>query len=99
MNHYMVDFNLPLKLSENFLDLIPIQRKHVNNLFLKGKLVNYSFSFENSRMWAVFNAKGKKEVYEMIEQMPLTAYMLDYEISELSFYHAYLPNAIQFSMN
>lgn len=99
MNHYMVDFNLPLKLSENFLDLIPIQRKHVNKLFLQGKLVNYSFSLENSRMWAVFNARGKREVYEMIEEMPLTEYMLDYEISELSFYHAYLPNAIQFSMN
>lgn len=99
MNQYMIDFNIPSNVGLEFTELIPEQRKHINKLFLSGKLINYSLSLENCRMWAVFNARNKKEVYEIIEKLPLTEYMLDYEISELSFYHSYLPNAIQFSLN
>lgn len=95
----MIDFNLPRTLSNGFSELIPEQRKYINRLFLNGKLINYSMSLENGRMWVVIKARNKKDVYDIIEDLPLTEHMMDYEISELSFYHAYLPNAIQFSLN
>ena len=99
MNQYLIEFNIPSEITSDFTELIPAQRRQINELFHKGSLINYSLSIENGRMWAVFKARNKKEVHQMIDQLPLTNYMMDYEISELTFYQSYVPNAIQFSLN
>ena len=56
--HFMVDFTLPEVLTEDFMNQIPFQRATVDRFFKEGKLVNYSLSLENSKIWAVFNANS-----------------------------------------
>jgi hypothetical protein len=98
---FMVDFNIPLGVQDQpkFQRLIPQQRSLINSYFMDGKLVSYALSLEKSRMWAVFNAKSEEDVIVLVEQLPLTKYIRDYEISILTFYNM-ISNAIPaFSVN
>ena len=95
---YMVDFTLPESLSDEFLALIPYQRAVVNKLFSEGKLLNYSLSLENSKIWAVFSASSEMDVMDMVADLPLTEFM-NMEISMLTFFNTSEKEIPQFSMN
>lgn len=95
---YMVDFTLPSILSDEFMGLIPYQRAAVNKFFKEGKLLNYSLSLENSKIWAVFNANSEMDVMDMLADLPLTK-LMEIEISMLTFYNAFEPEMPHFSMN
>ncbi len=95
---FMVDFTLPETLTEKFLQNIPHQRAKVNRLFREGKLVTYSLSLENSKMWAVFNANSEFEVKEMISTLPLSEFM-EAKVSSLTFFNSMAEEAPVFSMN
>ncbi|MEM6967601.1 MAG: muconolactone Delta-isomerase family protein [Bacteroidota bacterium] len=95
---FMVDFKLPSALSNEFMDLVPYQRIAVNRLFDEGKLVNYSLSLENARLWAIFTANSEMEVMEMLTDLPLTPYM-KVEISLLTFYNDATSQVPKFSLN
>lgn len=95
---FMVDFTLPNKLTEDFMEKIPFQRAKVNRLFREGKIVNYALSLDTSKMWAVFNANTQNEVEEIIATLPLTEFMAC-NISMLTFYNSNTKEAPAFSLN
>ena len=95
---FMVDFTMPEVLTEEFMNMIPYQRAVINRLFSEGKLTNYALSLENSKLWAVFNARSEMEVMDMIADLPLTPF-LDVEISMLTFYNTTHADMPDFSLN
>ncbi len=95
---FMVDFTMPEVLTEEFMNMIPYQRAVINRLFGEGKLTNYALSLENSKLWAVFNARSEMEVMDMIADLPLTPF-LDVEISMLTFYNTTQAEMPDFSLN
>ena len=94
---YMVEFELPEVLTNEFTRLIPAQREAVNLLFSKGSLKSYSLATDRSVMWAVFTADSEFEVLEMVSQFPLADFMTPY-ISELMF-HSSDSRVMNFSLN
>lgn len=96
--HFMVDFTLPNVLSAEFMDLIPEQLSHVDQLFNEGCLVNYMLSLDDAKLWAVFNANSEYDVMQMIAELPLTQFM-DVKISQLTMHNAKKENMPVFSMN
>lgn len=95
---FMVDFTLPEKLTEAFMEKIPFQRAKVNRMFREGKIVNYALSLDTAKMWAVFNANTEQEVKEMIARLPLTQYMAC-RISMLTFFNSQTEDTPAFSLN
>ena len=94
---YMVEFELPESLSEEFLALIPDQRSTVDYLMSEGKIRSYSLALDRSVLWVIMDADSEFEVMETIAQLPLSDYMHPY-ISELLF-HNTAEMALHFSMN
>ena len=94
---FMIEFDLPENLTEEFLALIPKQRFMVNNLLAEGTLKSYSLSMDRSRLWAVLAADDEFEAKEVIEQLPLSDYMFP-TVSELMFHNA-SDMVLQFSLN
>lgn len=94
---FMVEFQLPRALTEDFIRLIPRQREFVTFLLAEGKLKSYSLSMDRSRLWAVFSAPNEFEVLELIARFPLADYMKP-NIMELAFHNAQ-DMVLQFSMN
>jgi len=94
---YMVEFELPAVFDEDFIALVPEQRRVVNEMLIAGQLQSYALALDRSKLWAVMMADSELEVLEMIAGMPLCEYMKPY-ISELFFYNA-SDMVMQFSVN
>ena len=58
---YMVEFELPETLTEEFLALIPQQRYMINNLLAAGTMKAYSLAMDRSKLWAVLAADSEIE--------------------------------------
>ena len=82
---YMVAFTLHNRIEEELKKLLPYQSTAVRRYFSQGKLLNYAFSLEKSKAWAIFSASSVKEVLQMVMDFPMTKFT-NYEISELSQY-------------
>ena len=82
----MVEFDVPMTITDDFLDLIPDQREAIDNLFSSGKLLSYTVANDRSRVWAVMIAESESELITIIDELPMTPYM-DYDYSELMFYN------------
>ncbi|MGK0390903.1 MAG: muconolactone delta-isomerase [Maribacter sp.] len=83
-NQYMVALNLPEEMDMQFINLIPKQRKMVNDLFTEKVLLTYTLSLDRKRLWATILAETESEVIEIMESFPLTQFMT-YEIHPLMF--------------
>jgi muconolactone delta-isomerase len=94
---YMVEFELPEQLTEDFLALIPEQRLMVDNLMTEGKVRSYSLAMDRSVLWMIVDANSEFEAMETIAQLPLSDYMQPF-ISELMF-HTTSEAALHFSLN
>jgi muconolactone delta-isomerase len=94
---YMVEFELPEQLTEDFLTLIPEQRLMVDNLMTEGKVRSYSLAMDRSVLWMILDANSEFEAMEIIAQLPLSDYMQPF-ISELMF-HTTSEAALHFSLN
>ena len=86
VRQYMVEFEVPLPLSEDLLDMIPEQREAIDQLFTSGKLLSYSLSSDRSRLWAIMSASSESELIMHIDRLPMTPFM-DYDYQELMFYN------------
>ena len=86
MKQYMVEFDVPIPLTDSFLDLIPDQREILDLYFSEGKLLSYTVASDRSRVWAVFIAESESELLSYIDDLPMTPYM-DYDYNELMFYN------------
>ncbi|MCB0618132.1 MAG: hypothetical protein KDC43_13985 [Saprospiraceae bacterium] len=93
----MVEFDLPEEMNEEFLRLVPEQRQFINYLLAEGKVQSYSLALDRSRLWIVMVGKTELDIIEVIDRMPLQAY-LDPSISELAF-HNKQEHVLQFSLN
>lgn len=93
MNQYLVDFELPELFNDEFLALIPEQRKHVDQLMRNGTLLSYALSNDRSKVWAMLNADSEVEVNEILEEMPLISFMTPtiYELAFLNIADGGLP--------
>ena len=65
MNQYMIDIDLPSTPTEEFIELIPSQRAHVNTLMAESKIVSYSLSMDRSRLWVIVNAETSEAAREV----------------------------------
>lgn len=95
---YMVDFTLPEIITDEYKSLIPYQRAMVNQLFEDGKLISYSLSMENQKLWAVFVANSELDVMDILADMPLTPFMKT-NISMLTFHNTLEVAPPHFSLN
>lgn len=86
LKQYMVEFDVPNPLTEDFLEKIPNQRDALDQLFTNGKLLSYTVASDRSRVWAVMIAESESELLTYIDDLPLTSYM-DYNYCELMFYN------------
>lgn len=94
----MVDFTLPSKLSDDFVNLIGEQRAKVNQLFMQGVLVSYSLALENGKLWAIFRAETEADLLDTVMQLPLT-HQMKLRYHELTFYNAAHSFVAAFSVN
>ena len=83
---FMIEFELPEELTEEFMALIPEQRQVVNQMMSDGMLKSYSLAMDRSVLWVIVEANSEFEVMELIAQMPLSDHMHPY-ISELMFHN------------
>jgi muconolactone delta-isomerase len=94
---FMVEFELPDELTEEFMALIPEQRETINRLIAEGALKSYALAMDRSVLWVVVEADSEFEVMEIIAQMPLSDFMQPY-VSELMFHNG-AEAAAPFSLN
>lgn len=87
MNQYLVDFDLPEELDEEFMALIPEQRTQIDELMSSGIVLSYALAFDRSKVWATVNAESMEEVEEIINTMPLN-HLMEAVVYELEFYTA-----------
>lgn len=83
---FMIEFELPEELNDEFLALIPEQREVVHQMMSEGTLKSYSLAMDRSVLWVVIEALSEFEVMEIIAKMPLSDYMQPF-ISELMFHN------------
>lgn len=94
---YMVEFELPDELTEDFLARIPRQRLVVGELMTEGVIRSYSLALDRSMLWVIVEAESEFEVMEVIAQLPLSDYMQPF-VSELFFHNS--PELVHaFSLN
>lgn len=94
---YMVAFQLPETLDNNFQRLIPKQREIVNQYLAKGYLKSYSLSEDRRRLWAIFYADDEAHLRELLQAFPLLRYMR-VRVTPLMF-HQNSDMVMQFSLN
>jgi hypothetical protein len=84
MNQYMVEFDLPLSFTEQFVALIPEQRAQVARLMRSGRITNYALSLDRKKLWAFVFGENENDVLDLISTFPLINYMRP-QIHELMF--------------
>ncbi len=87
MNSYMINVKLPNQLTEDFIKLIPQQRKHIDKLMDEGKVLQYSLSIDRSLLWITMIASSERKVMDILSTFPLINYMKP-EIFELAFHNS-----------
>ncbi|RMG20631.1 MAG: hypothetical protein D6730_19580 [Bacteroidetes bacterium] len=94
----MVVFYLPPVLNQEFMALIPAQRKKVNELMRSGTIISYTLAKDRSMKWAIVAAHSEEEVENIMETLPLTPFT-EMEIHELFFHNSLVNDLPVISMN
>ena len=94
---FMVEFDLPEILEEDFVNKIPAQRIMVDKLMSSGVVKAYSLATDRSRLWVIMAVESEFEIMEAIARFPLIDHMEPF-ISELAF-HNTEEQVMQFSLN
>lgn len=82
---FMVEFDIPRDVGQEFFDLIPMQRLLVKQYFDQNILISYCVNQNRSKLWAIFLANSKDELEGYVEKLPLTSFM-QYQCEELMFH-------------
>lgn len=98
MSQFMVEFDLPVDMTEEFTVKIPLQRLKVNALMESGKLLSYALSLDRQKLWCVVKAQTEFDAIEIISEFPLISYM-DPTITELMFNNIVSLRMPLFSLN
>jgi|SRR6218665_3577891 len=87
MNQYMITIKLPAEMTEEFVRLIPKQRKHIDKLMDEGKILQYSLSMDRSLVWVTMIASSEEQVMDRLSKFPMIGFM-NPKIFELAFYNS-----------
>ena len=98
MKQYMVDVDLPLEMSHEFMALIPRQRARINKLLQQGVIASYSLSSDRTRLWVTVNAVCDKDVEVVLKSFPLAKF-IEWTIHELMFQQNSTPFVLKMSLN
>lgn len=79
----MTELSLPGFFTEDFVKLIPPQRKMIVELLNKGTLVSFSLTSDRQKAWMVVKAKDEDKLHEIMEGFPMYDYF-DYTFSQLA---------------
>jgi muconolactone delta-isomerase len=86
MNQYIIDFDLPEQITSEFVRLIPAQRRQINELMAEGVVLAYALASDRSKVWAAVAAASEEDLHEILQSMPLYAYM-EPTVYPLAFYN------------
>jgi hypothetical protein len=81
---YMVTMHLPETFSAQFINLIPQQRMHVDELLTEGTLTSYALALDRSKVWVSMKAESYEKVMDILSEFPIFSY-IRVELSELVF--------------
>lgn len=81
----MVDIDLPERLSNEFIKLIPMQRAFVKRKMNEGVIVNYSLSFNRRKLWVVIHADTLFDVKNIMGSFPIFNH-IHFKINTLLFH-------------
>lgn len=98
MYEFMVDINLPVPFTDEFLSLIPRQRAIVNRLMNEGAISGYALSIESGKLWITVIAENEAGARELIESFPIAGNIL-YKINKLTFHNSINFKVPEFSLN
>ncbi len=82
---FMITYRLPDELNEDMIRTIPAHRAKVNTLIDAGVIKCYSLSFDRSILWMVVDAINETDMEAIIQSLPLSEYLSDYEVQPLMF--------------
>lgn len=85
MTSFMIEIDLPENITEEFEQRVPHQRFMINKLMEKGTILSYSLSADRGKLWIAAIADSKSQVRNMISNMPLSDYFVEYMIHDLMF--------------
>ncbi len=98
MKQFMADINLPKPLTDEFISLIPKQRRAINELMGEGIISTYSLALDRSKLWVIVFAESEIEVIKHISLFPLFKF-IDVKIHELVFHENASIRTPHFSLN
>jgi hypothetical protein len=98
MNHYLVVIDLPDEQGDDFLSLIPRQRKHIDTLLNDGRIVHYALAADHKRLWTTILAESEEIVLETVRSFPVAAF-IRFTVHELAFHLQAGRNLMHVSLN
>lgn len=100
MKSFIVTIALPRPdgITNEFVNLIPEQRSHIDTLMKNGVVTDYALAADRSTLWAIIKADSSREVYEILELFPLRKFM-EPAVLELMFHHSMVTHFPAFSLN
>jgi len=98
MSTYKAEIELISQFTPAFSQLIPEQRKKVDELMNAGLIISYALAIDRSKLWIVFEAKNLETVYDTLRSFPLYDYMKP-DVFELAFYDSIHAGFPQLSLN
>jgi hypothetical protein len=87
MSYFMIEIELPKTITPEFVELIPHQRKFIDRMMKKGMIINYSLSFDRSKLSFVVLTNSLTEVKSFIGSFPIFCF-IKFKISNLLFHEA-----------
>ena len=73
--------------SQKFYDLIPKQRKRINELLENGTILSYSLDMERNNLWVHIEAISEQEVMDILSTFPIIK-EVKLSIHELAFFNS-----------
>jgi len=95
---YMVEMDLPIPFSQEFILLVPKQRALINNLMTEKIIKSYAVSMDEGKLWASMLAESEDEVVDILITFPIIDHV-KYKISKLAFHNIISTITPQFSLN
>ncbi len=87
MKTYMICIDLPSEITEEFVSLIPKQRKKIDDLMDKGIVLNYSLAIDRSKVWVTLLPSSENKAMDILATFPMIHFM-NPEIVELAFHNS-----------
>jgi len=92
--NFLIDIKLLNSMHAEFFELIPEQRKVINELMNESIIISYSLALDRSNLWVIMETENEEEVYDVLSKFPLIQFMQP-EVHELAFHdniHSGFPN-------